>query len=71
MIFTAAYAAAAVAAMAEEQLRLASEKHKRWEEVMKLHEDQMDLIPSRPCPQCGRTKQTWKHATCDGCGAPK
>ena len=27
--------------------------------------------PQVPCSQCGRTKQTYSHQTCDGCGAPK
>lgn len=26
---------------------------------------------SKPCRYCGRTEQTRKHHSCDGCGAPK
>ena len=30
----------------------------------------LTIIP-KPCRYCGRTKQTPKHRTCDGCGATK
>jgi hypothetical protein len=28
-------------------------------------------VPSKPCRYCGRTEQSRKHHSCDGCGAPR
>lgn len=37
-----------------------------------MHSLVMDQhVPMKPCRYCGRTEQTRRHASCDGCGAPK
>lgn len=52
----------------EQQSRLARTQQEYYEHlcrsVPKTHE-------TKPCPYCGRTKQTFAHKSCDGCGSSK
>lgn len=40
------------------------------QQVMRHYLDLLDR-KTEPCPYCGRTKQTFSHKSCDGCGSSK
>lgn len=67
---------AAVAYLAGLQAMQASTAMRQQQAAMEAATGMYSLVmdqhvPTKPCRYCGRTKQTRRHASCDGCGALK